>query len=69
MGVQSLMSGIAGGSSATLVFRIWAVLDGQQHACRLQADFNGGERILGRDVLNRMPVLFDGPGNQVVVNP
>jgi hypothetical protein len=35
----------------------------------LQADFSGNERILGRDVLNRMDVLFRGPSGEVVVNP
>jgi hypothetical protein len=35
----------------------------------LQADFVGQERILGRDVLNRLDVLFRGPAGEVVVNP
>lgn len=69
MGVQSLISGVAGGSAATLGFLIWAQLDGQEHPCRLQADFAGSERILGRDVLNRFEVLFRGPTGEVVVNP
>jgi hypothetical protein len=33
------------------------------------ADFVGNERILGRDVLNRVEVLFRGPAGEVVVNP
>lgn len=69
MGVQGLISGVAGGSAATLGFLIWAAIDGQEHACRLQADFAGSERILGRDVLNRLEVLFRGPTGEVVVNP
>ncbi len=48
-GVQGLISGVAGGSAATLAFQVWARLDGQDYACRLQADFFGDERILGRD--------------------
>jgi len=68
-GIQSLMSGVAGGSTATLAFLIWAIIDGQQLPCRLQADLAGTERILGRDVLNRLRVLFDGPAAEVVVNP
>src|SRR5213078_2856307 len=51
-GAQGLLSGVAGSSAATLAFRIWAQLDGQEYPCRLQADFVGSERILGRDVLN-----------------
>ena len=45
------------------------ILDGQEFLCRLQADFAGDERILGRDVLNRVVVLFRGPGGEVVINP
>jgi hypothetical protein len=35
----------------------------------LQADFVGNERILGRDVLNRLEILFRGPSGELVVNP
>ncbi len=42
------MQGVAGGSSATLIFRIWVYIDGQEYPCRLQADFVGSERILGQ---------------------
>ena len=69
LGVQGLISGVAGGSAATLAFQLWVRLEGQEHPCRLQADFVGHERILGRDVLNRLKVLFDGPASEVVVNP
>src|SRR5689334_10496608 len=58
------MAGVAGGVAMSLQFLAWAFLDGQEYACRLQADFVGHERILGRDVLNRMPVLFNGPGGE-----
>jgi len=68
-GVQGLISGVAGSSAATLAFLVWAQLDGQEYPCRLQADFVGSDRILGRDVLNRLDVLFRGPGGEVVVNP
>jgi hypothetical protein len=68
-GVQGLISGVAGGSAATLAFRIWVWLDGQEYPSRLQADFVGGERILGRDVLNRLEILFRGPVGEVIVNP
>jgi len=69
LGVQGLISGVAGSSAATLAFQIWAWLDGQEYPCRLQADFFGSERILGRDVLNRLEILFRGPAREVVVNP
>jgi hypothetical protein len=69
LGVQSLISGLAGGSAATLTFQIWAQLEGQAYPCRLHADFFGSERIVGRDVLNRLEMLFRGPVGEVVVNP
>ena len=53
----------------TILFRNWVVVDGQEHPCRLQADFVGSERILGRDVLNRLEMLFRGPAAELVVNP
>jgi Family of unknown function (DUF5678) len=69
MGVQGLISGVAGGTAATLGFQVWTHLDGQEYPCRLQADFAGSERILGRDVMNRLEILFRGPIGEVVVNP
>ena len=63
------MSGVAGGAAPTLHFRVWVYLDGQEYPCRLQADFVGRERILGRDVLNRLEALFRGPAGELVVNP
>lgn len=69
MGVQGLISGVAGGTSATLAFQVWARLDGQDYPCLLQADFVSSESILGRDVLNRLEILFRGPTGEVVINP
>jgi hypothetical protein len=69
LGAQGLISGVAGSSAATLTFQMWAWLDGQDYPCRLQADFVGNERILGRDVLNQLEILFRGPAGEVVVNP
>jgi len=68
-GVPGLMAGMGGRSVATIAFPIWVWLDGQEYPCRLQADFAGSERILGRDVLNRLEMLFRGPASEVVVNP
>jgi len=69
LGVQGLICSVPSGSTATLPFQIWAQLDGQDYPCRLQADFVGSERILGRDVLNRLEILFCGPVGEVIVNP
>lgn len=68
-GVQTLIAGVAGGSAASLAFQVYVRIDGQDYPCRLHADFAGTERILGRDVLNRLEVLFRGPAGEVVVNP
>ena len=35
----------------------------------VSVEFRGKERILGRDVLNRLDVVFRGPSGEVVVNP
>jgi hypothetical protein len=68
-GFPGIMGGVGGSSSPTVVFLVWAWLDGHEYQCRLQTDFVGRERILGRDVLNRMDVLFRGPADEVVINP
>ena len=67
--MPSVITGVAGGRAATVGFLIWVWLDGQEYPCQLQGDFAGQERILGRDVLNRLEVLFRGPVGQVVFNP
>jgi hypothetical protein len=63
------MTGVAGGTASTLHFRVWVHVDGQEYPCRLQADFVGTERIVGRDVLNQLEVLFRGPSGELIVNP
>ena len=63
------MGGVAGGKAQTLLFRVWVNIDGNEYPCRLQADFVGNERILGRDVMNRLEILFRGPVSEMVVNP
>ena len=68
-GTPGVLGGAGAMTAPTIVFAAWARLDGQDYPCRLHADFTGQERILGRDVLNRMDVLFRGPAQEVVVNP
>ena len=68
-GAPGLMGGVGETVLATVVLPAWTHLDGATYPCRLQADFTGRERILGRDVLNRLEVLFRGPVRQVVINP
>jgi hypothetical protein len=68
-GIPGLMGGVGETAIPTVIFQAWAYLDGDEYPCRLQADFNGHERILGRDVLNRLDVLFRGLAREVVINP
>jgi hypothetical protein len=68
-GQPGRIGGVGGGQSATLSFLAWVRLDGADYPCRLQADFAGSERILGRDVLNQVEILFRGPAGTVVVGP
>lgn len=63
------LSGVGGSSVMTVLFRVWVYLDGREYPCLVHANLAGGERILGRDVLNRLRVLFDGPAGELVVNP
>lgn len=63
------LGGVGGSRITTLTFFALVWLDGQEHPCRLHADFASHERILGRDVLNQFEVLFRGPAGEVVVNP
>ena len=68
-GVPGVITGVAGGRAVTVGFLIWVWLDGQEYPCQLQGDFVGQERILGRDVLNYLEVLFRGPVGEIVFNP
>ena len=68
-GAPGLMGGVGETAVTTVVFPAWARLDGTTHPCRLQADFTGHERILGRDVLNRLDILFRGSAREVIINP
>jgi hypothetical protein len=63
------LSGVAGSGTLALLFLTWVFLDGHEYPCRLHADFLGRERLLGRDVLNRVEALFRGPASEVVINP
>jgi hypothetical protein len=69
IGIPGTVTGVGGTVAATIGFLIWVWLDGQEYPCQLQADFAGDERIPGRDVLNRLEVLFRGPTGEVVINP
>jgi hypothetical protein len=68
-GAPALLGGVGQTSAPSVVFGVWAHVDGNVYGCRLHADLTGNERILGRDVLNRIDVLFRGLAREVVINP
>lgn len=68
-GIPGVVGGVTGDSAPMLGFTVWAFVDGNEYSCQLHADPLGTERILGRDVLNSLDVLFRGPAGEVVINP
>ena len=62
-------SGVVGSSVTTLIYRAKAEIDGNRYPALIQPVPGGQERIVGRDVLNRLRVLFDGPRAQLIVDP
>jgi predicted aspartyl protease len=62
-------SGVVGSSVTTLIYRGKAEIDGNRYPALIQPVAGSLERIVGRDVLNQLRVLFDGPGARVVVDP
>ena len=68
-GTPGLMGGLGDTAVPTIIFQTWVHLDGRDYPCRLQADFTGHERIVGRDVLNALDILFRGMAREVIINP
>ena len=67
--LAGIAAGIVGTSFTTLFYRGKVEIDGHRYAALIQSTPGGQERIIGRDVLNEMRILFDGPSKQVVVDP
>lgn len=65
----AVSSGVVGSSVATLIYRVKAEIDGNRYPALIQPVASGNERIVGRDVLNQLRVLFDGPAGRVVLDP
>ncbi len=68
-GIPGLMVGVSGPIAQTVLFQIWARLDGVDYPCRLQANYFSSARILGRDVLKHLNILFRGPAKETIINP
>ena len=67
--LTGMATGVLGPSVTTLFYRGKVEIDGHRYAALIQSTPSGQERIIGRDVLNEMRILFDGPSKQVVVDP
>ena len=63
------MGGVAGGAAPTLHFRVWVHVMGKNFRVAFKRTFVGNERILGRDVLNQLEILFRGPTGELVIGP
>src|SRR5262249_40758451 len=70
---STCLIGVAGGAvgstAPTVIYHGKAEIDGSRFPALIQPVPGSHERIVGRDVLNQLRVLFDGPSGQVVVNP
>jgi hypothetical protein len=65
----AVSSGVVGGSLTTMIYTAWAEIDGNRYAALVRPVAGGQERIVGRDVLNQVRMLFDGPAGRVIVDP
>ena len=64
----AISSGVVGPTVTTVIYRGKAEIAGIRLPALIQSVPGGQDRIVGRDVLNELRVLFDGPGNKVVVD-
>jgi hypothetical protein len=64
-----ISKGIGGVSVTTLIYSGKAEINGNRVPALIQPVTGGQERLVGRDVLNRHRVIFDGPARQVIFEP
>jgi hypothetical protein len=67
--MTGMAGGVVGASVPTLFYQGKVEIDGCMYPALIQSVPGGQERIVGRDVLNQQRMLFDGPAEQVIVNP
>jgi hypothetical protein len=65
----AISSGVVGASVTTLIYQGKAEIAGHLLPALIQPVKGGVDRLAGRDVLNRLRVLFDGPALKVVIDP
>lgn len=67
--ITGMAGGVVGVNITALFYRGKVEIGGRRYSALIQPIAAGRERIIGRDVLNQQRVLFDGPAEQVVVDP
>jgi predicted aspartyl protease len=60
---------VFGGAVSALVYRAKVEIDGKRMKVMMQPVPGGQERIIGRDVLNQLRVLFNGPKRALILVP
>jgi len=65
----ALTRGVVGASVSVLVYRGNVEVNGHRFPSLIQFVPGGRERVLGRDVLNQIRVIFDAPANKVIFEP
>jgi len=64
-----VIGGVGGSLIHTMEFSVWISVEGSEVPCQVHFDPSSDERILGRDFLNSLDVLFRGPAAEVIINP
>jgi hypothetical protein len=67
--LTGITSGVYGAGITALFYRAKAEVAGRHYAALIQPVAGATERIMGRDVLNQLRALFDGPAGEVVIDP
>jgi len=67
--LPTLTRGVVGASVPVIVYRGNVEVNGHRFPSLIQFVPEGHERMLGRDVLNQMRVIFDAPANKVTFEP
>jgi hypothetical protein len=67
--LTGIAAGVVGSAVTSLFYQAKVEIAAQRYPALVQSVTAGHERILGRDVLNQQRVLFDGPANQVIIDP
>jgi hypothetical protein len=65
----AISSGVVGASVTTLIYQGKAEVAGSLFSALIQPVAQGQDRLIGRDVLNQLRLLFDGPAQKVVIDP